>query len=277
MKRQVIFSGGIGNQMFEYVFLLFLKNNNIDAAINANMYQYMQMHNGYILNKAFGIEQSQFLKNSKCASVFIYSLVRFHPKFLVFSENNMSSDKIQEILKSKQLFFNGCWINPVYCAGLEDVVRKSFTFRNLDKWNLEMGKSMSTTNSVSIHIRRGDYLKIQHLSKVFCDEYYYNAVNMMNENLSSPKFYVFSDDPDWCVSFMKNFDVEYMIISQNKGEDSYKDMYLMSKCKHNIIANSTFSWWGAWLNNNKEKIVICPKIWTRGRTFNPCPEEWVHI
>ena len=76
---------------------------------------------------------------------------------------------------------------------------------------------------------------------------------------------------------MEKFGVEFDIIQHNIGRDCYKDMFLMTQCKHNIIANSTFSWWGAWLNGNKEKIVVCPSIWIKGRTYNPCLEEWNHL
>lgn len=276
MKSQVIFSGGLGNQMFQYAFYLFLRTNGKEPQINANMYQYMKMHSGYMLNIAFGIESSSSFKNSKIAAIIIYFLVKYHPKLLVYTEKRFGAANIEEILNSDKLFFNGCWINPVYFNEIEGLIRRSFTFVNMDKRNLAVGGLMRATESVSVHIRRGDYLKYAQYA-VCNDSYYSDAINFFKNQLNKPVFYIFSDDPKWCESFMENFEITYEIITDNNNEDSYKDMYLMSCCRHNIIANSTFSWWGAWLNNNINKIVVCPSVWIKGEDYNPCPNEWLRF
>ncbi len=87
----------------------------------------------------------------------------------------------------------------------------------------------------------------------------------------------FSDDIEWCDTFLRKRHLHYELISHNTGADSYKDMYLMTQCKHKIISNSTFSWWGAWLNGNAGKQVICPNVWIKSNSENPCPEEWLHL
>ena len=130
---------------------------------------------------------------------------------------------------------------------------------------------MQSCNSVSIHIRRGDYLNIPNYC--VCDEgYYRHAIKHICENVDKPVFYVFSNEPDWCESFMQQFGVVFKIINWNQRGDSYQDMYLMTQCKHNIIANSTFSWWGAWLNSQSDKIVVTPRAWFKNNNYNiNCP------
>ena len=121
---------------------------------------------------------------------------------------------------------------------------------------------MKRYNSVSIHVRRGDYLNgyyYETLGKICDIAYYQRAIGTIKERVDNPHFYIFSDDPDYVT---ENLTIENAtFVNFNRGNDSWQDMYLMSQCKHNIIANSTFSWWGAWLNNNPQKVVVAPSHW----------------
>lgn len=114
-------------------------------------------------------------------------------------------------------------------------------------------------NTVSLHIRRGDYLKLQHVHPICDMDYYIKAINMFSKD---SVFLVFSDDTPWCKQVFKS--KKYIIIEEEKD---YIDLYLMSMCKNNIIANSSFSWWGAWLNNNENKIVVAPKKWINNKEY----------
>ena len=115
-------------------------------------------------------------------------------------------------------------------------------------------------NSVSIHIRRGDYLVCDLLKNLLPLFYYEAAIKYILEKVESPIFFIFSNDIEWCKNNLKiNFPTYY--IDWNKGKESFRDMQLMSLCKYNIIANSSFSWWSVWLNNNEEKNIIAPKRW----------------
>ncbi len=117
--------------------------------------------------------------------------------------------------------------------------------------------SIKNSNSVSLHVRRGDYLKIKNINVLDVD-YYMKAVDYIKKNVEKPMFYIFSDDLDWCknnLGFLNN--CNYVDLTQTEIDD----LKLMSFCQHNIIANSSFSWWGAWLNQNPKKIVIAPKEW----------------
>ena len=276
MNSQIIFSGGIGNQMFEYAFLLSLKHKGITANINTCLYKYMTMHNGYVLDRVFGIEDSTFWGNSKAAAIFIRFLVEYKPRFLMHSEYGFGENNIQKYYMKSKLFYFGCWINPLIFSNIKSQVFDSFKFKDIDDRNSILAEEMSIVNSVSIHIRRGDYLKVAQYA--VCDDVYYSkAIKYIVEHVDNPVFYVFSDDPLWCEDFIKQFNVSFKVISHNQGAESYKDMYLMTHCKNNIIANSTFSWWGAWLNTYREKIVVCRSLWIKGKSFNPCLAEWVHL
>ena len=108
-------------------------------------------------------------------------------------------------------------------------------------------------------------------------KYYRQAIEQIKDRVDNPIFYVFSNEPSWCDSFMKEFRVNFKIVNWNQGKDSYQDMYLMTQCKHNIIANSTFSWWGAWLNNNTDKIIVAPSKWFKNSEHNINCKEWLLI
>jgi len=125
---------------------------------------------------------------------------------------------------------------------------------------------MQQCESVAIHVRRGDYTSNAYSASfgTLADSYYKTAIERINAGAQQPVFFVFSDDIEWCRNNLQLHNA--IFIEHNKGVDSYKDLVLMSHCRHNIIANSTFSWWGAWLNQNPQKIIIAPRIWF-GKTY----------
>ena len=120
-------------------------------------------------------------------------------------------------------------------------------------------EEIKASNSVSLHLRRGDYLTPENQAMfggICTKEYYENAVHFIKERVEHPVFYIFSDDPSYAANEYRG--KEFKIVDLNKGSSSFYDMYLMSQCKHNICANSTFSFWGARLNCNPEKLMIRP-------------------
>lgn len=273
MKRTIIISGGLGNQMFQYALYYSLKQKGVLVDKNTTLFEYNRMHNGYMLDIAFGIQDCPVCKNK--FSVLWTRFVRSkRVSFLLFKEDENRFCK--DVYTTNKPYIDGCWIDERYFFDIKDKVRAIFSFYDIDQNNLSIASTMQSCNSVSLHIRRGDYLNNPRYN--VCDELYYkNAIGYILKRICAPKFFIFSDDSEWCKSFMEKFGVEFDIIQHNIGRDCYKDMFLMTQCKHNIIANSTFSWWGAWLNGNKEKIVVCPSIWINGRTHNPCLEEWNHL
>jgi len=133
-------------------------------------------------------------------------------------------------------------------------------------------------NSISVHIRRGDYLKPVHqasFGNICTPEYYRTAIRTICKRVEKPVFYIFSDDIPWAKA---NLGSTAHYIDWNTNENAWEDLYLMSLCKHNIIANSTFSWWGAWLNRNPDKLVLCPPKYTHFDDSNDFyPEKWIRI
>lgn len=162
---------------------------------------------------------------------------------------------------SKNHYFIGFFIEEKYVRDRVKSLRNDFVFPSItDKANLELLNEIKATNAVSIHVRRGDYLSSTYSSQFKClgRDYYERAVNLIKEKISNPRFYIFSDDSDYIREAFNWLDNK-VIVDVNHGNNSYKDMQLMSECKANIIANSTFSQWGAILNRNDSAIVIYPK------------------
>jgi hypothetical protein len=143
---------------------------------------------------------------------------------------------------------------------------------------------INSEESVSVHIRRGDYLHscFNSLFHVQDLDYYQAAIDQIQQKIKNPSFYIFTTDYEWTKEQFSKLKIPFNIVDINKGSQSYMDMILMSKCKHNIIANSSFSWWGAWLNRNEEKMVIAPKKWYKHTEMNNnashiIPNGWITI
>lgn len=243
----------------------------------------------YVLN-IFNIQknfasESEINKLKKNSSLLQKVLKKLNPAFAnksYFREKGHNFDP--DILKIDDNFYlEGYWSSEKYFKDIEGIIRKEFTFKdNPSIANQKIINSIKSCNSVSIHIRRGDYVFDERTNKYhgFCDlDYYLRAVTLIAKRVENPHFFVFSDDTDWAKQNLRlKFPCIY--VNHNTGKKDYEDMRLMSKCKHNIIANSSFSWWGAWLNQNPNKIVITPKRWFRDKSINTkdlIPQSWVKI
>lgn len=181
--------------------------------------------------------------------------------------------------KANTLYMASDWQNEQYFSDYESTIREDFAFPTLEanSLNSSLLEKISKTNSISIHVRRGDYL-LSSIHQPTSVDYYKNAIELAVGKVTNPSFFVFSDDIAWCQNNLMLPDAHY--ISHNDGEHSYRDMQLMSNCQHNIIANSSFSWWGAWLNNNPNKLVIAPKVWLAKYQImseNITPLDWLKL
>jgi Glycosyl transferase family 11 len=148
--------------------------------------------------------------------------------------------------------------------------------------SLVLAEKMKQESAVSIHVRRGDYVSIAHnttLYEVCGEEYYTKAMEHIGEKIKNPVFYVFSDEPNWFKEKITTT-AAVIFVEHNTGKKSYEDLWLMSLCQHNIIANSSFSWWGAWLNTNEAKTVIAPAKWFKNKEKNTndlIPKTWIKL
>lgn len=159
---------------------------------------------------------------------------------------------------NRDSYFDGYWQAFQYVDSVSDILAKEFRLTEpLSEQSKEINEEIGRSESVSIHIRRGDYTKNNNTLPI---DYYRKSVEEMNFRTEDPQYYIFSDDIDWVRNELEiKGDCTY--VDHNGVETAYEDLMLMSSCKHNIIANSTFSWWGAWLNQNSDAIVLAPGIW----------------
>lgn len=177
-------------------------------------------------------------------------------------------------------YLDGYWQNPKYFESIAGIIRKDFTLKNPLPENIkELKKEIESLNSVCVHVRRGDYVGNK-FHDVVNREYYNQAINILAKKINIEHIYVFSDDIDWC---KENLSFSYTVTFVGKeygGERASGHFELMKSCKHFIIANSSFSWWTAWLAENSEKVVIAPKVWFGDKSIDTSqriPENWIRI
>lgn len=183
----------------------------------------------------------------------------------------------EKIFTMDNVYLDGYWQSYHYLDLVETELRQQFQFsQQLDERNESILQQIRLSNSVSIHVRRTDYLKVNFFT-ILGKDYYNKAIATMRRKIKNPLFFCFSDDIAWCRENIVGNDIIY--VDWNTGKDSYIDMRLMSNCKHNIIANSTFSFWGAWLNSNPQKCVIRPEHFSRNGqdAIDRWPQEWLQI
>jgi len=186
----------------------------------------------------------------------------------IFRESEMYHP---EIFDFEDRYLCGYFACEKYYADIMEALRKQFVFpESGHAENRKMAERMRNGESVSIHIRRGDYLDAENAAmfgNICTEEYYAGAIREMKQIYPMAHFYVFSDDIPYVKEHYKG--EEFTAVDINRGKDSFYDMWLMSQCRHNICANSTFSFWGARLNRNKEKIVMRPSIHKNSQKFEP--------
>lgn len=267
--------GGLGNQIFQYAFYEYLKINNNDVFMNINDFKIHHHHQGFELKRVFNIK-GQYKNDDSPNSIKMNSLIiRSIQKLL-----NCRISRITEYYENKEVsfvpcrkfnwdvFFIGYWQDIRYIDAVEDTLKKQLHFVEItDKSNTNFLERIKNKTTVSVHIRRGDYLKNNKLLGI-CDEDYYNgAIAYMKVKLSDPCFVFFSDDIPWCREQYK--DCNAIFVDWNTSENSFRDMQIMSLCSHNIMANSTFSWWASWLNKNHDRIVVMPSMWFKDYSSEP--------
>ena len=285
--------GGIGNQMFQYAAGRALAlTNSQKLLLDLSDFSDYRLHHGFELSRVFNVV-------TESAETFtVHQLLGWRENYLArkvlrrpqFAGLRGKTFVVEPLFNYWPDFFNltgdcylyGYWQSERYFKAVESVIRQDFTFREpLKEHNAELALEMATIQAVSLHVRRGDYVSDPKNRNVMaiCDlEYYRKAISYIAERVDCPVFYIFSDDVPWV---KKNLSVAFpcVYVEHNRGAESYRDMQLMSLCQHHVIANSSFSWWGAWLNANPEKIVIAPKHWFRNGNDDGdlIPDEWVRL
>jgi hypothetical protein len=175
----------------------------------------------------------------------------------------------------------GYWQSEKYFSDIRNILLKDFSFtKPATGKNATLLKDILASESISLHVRRGDYVSNAATNKFHGtkdNDYYHKALSIITSKTKNPIIFVFSDDPKWCKQNLK-FDQKTIYVDGNVN--GFEDMRLMMNCKHNIIANSSFSWWAAWLNQNPNKIVVAPLVWFNDSSINTkdvIPKTWIKI
>jgi hypothetical protein len=287
-------NGGLGNQMFQYSL-----GRNLSLKCHSDLYFDISLleknppnitPRNYELNifniKAY-IASSDLLKRVpflRKDAVCLGIRKRFtgEPVFQYVKEKDPNfHDEILSL--SDNVYLDGYWQSEKYFSEIVDIIRKEFSFVNPPSAiNQELLEKIVGCNSVSVHIRRGDYVsnpKNMEIHGVLEIDYYMQALKLIRKNVKDLHVFVFSDDLSWVRNNLKT-DFPLHFIGHNGAEKDYEDLRLMSNCKHHIIANSSFSWWGAWLCKNSDKIIYAPKKWFKTPDFdarNLIPDSWFVI
>ena len=267
-------SGGLGNQMFEYALYLRLKAEGRQVKIDDSTCYGHEGERPLQLGRVFGVTYDRASEEEirRMTDSFPDPVSRIRRKLLgrknlSYREADVNFDP--EVLKKEPALLEGCFQSERYFAPVADQVREAYCFRKerlrLSDQAEKLSERISDSVAVSVHVRRGDYLDASHggMYTGICTEgYYQKAMERIRKSVPDAVFYVFSNDTDWAKAHFVGKDC---VVAEGGTEDTgYQDMYLMSLCQHHIIANSSFSWWGAWLGRNPEKKVIAPDRWLNG-------------
>ncbi len=287
-------AGGLGNQLFQYAVgkMLSLKFS-VPMKLDLSSYVGYEFHE-YSLTP-FNIQENilsekEYLnlfkpqKNTIKKKIYKFFGNRYKDILHIYEENNFYFDsQLSEIKPS--IYISGYWQSEKYFLEIVMVLKKEFEINIPPSHeNNELLIKIRNSNSICIHIRRGDYVSVPKFNAFHgtCSlEYYFNAIKYIKERIENPIFYIFSNDIPWSKEHL-NFEGDKIFVDINDSKTDYEDLRLMQNCKHNIIANSTFSWWGAWLNENPDKIVIAPEKWfeneeMQNQTQDLIPESWIRI
>ncbi|RKS45138.1 glycosyl transferase family 11 [Gillisia mitskevichiae] len=285
--------GGLGNQMFQYAIARILgEKNHTPVVLEKSFFILKEKKPGHtprdfelnIFNNEYLI--SSDLHVNKFTNLSFLNKVRKklgcnYPK--TFLEEKFTFNP-EALLVKPPVILHGYFQSYKYYDGYEALVKQIFEFpvNKLDEVNSSLLYRIKETTAISIHIRRGDFINDMK-TKTFhgnCSiDYYLKAINFFVSKFSGFQLFFFSDDSEWVKEKFETLPNPKLFIDHNKGENNWKDMFLMSSCSHNIIANSSFSWWAAWLNNNPNKTVIAPKNWFAKDidTNDLIPDQWIRL
>jgi len=272
--------GGLGNQLFQFAAAYSLAHSS-DAEVKSDLYTYTKHpfrkyelnHFNITLPEATRSEVHRFTGDNVISRYlnkknnYLYCPTVFAQPHYHFYEDFFSLPS--------PVYLSGYWQSEKYFVSVAGLLRKMITPAvPLDQKNADLVAAMKSSDSVSVHIRRADYVQGSFFQPMGLD-YYHRAINEINKRISNPRYFIFSDDIAWSRQQLAHLN-DATFVDHNKGADSYKDLLVMSACRHQVIANSTFSWWAAWLNDFADKTVIAPQTWfhntyvTKREPVYPC-------
>ncbi|RCW30044.1 alpha-1,2-fucosyltransferase [Marinilabilia salmonicolor] len=282
----VRYIGGLGNQLFQYAFAQELRRRGYNVYEDVGDFAQYKKHQGFELTKVFDVTieyaPKKYLDRLKRGNS-IFERIKAK-LFLKNKKTHLSQAQINidSLSKNKDFYLDGYWQD---CSSyiIRNELRTLIKFKkpSLNKRNEKLFYQINSSNSIGVHVRRGDYLNkenVNHFENIG-QEYYHKAKKIITKEMGSDiKFFFFSDDIDYVKSEFNWGEEEAVFVDWNLGENSYLDMYMMAHCQGLIIPNSTFSWWAGVLV--KEKKVISPKYWWKDRKRDNdvyLPENWYLI
>ncbi len=290
--------GGLGNQMFQYAFGLYLANtNNTKLKLDLTLLEDRNSKNANVVYRDFELScfklsgqiasQKEIHQFNPLPTKNIFKKIRnklyyfYHKNIIIQNKHDWNSSNLK--IKNNTCIV-GRWQSELYFKNIEDAIRKEFIFKNeLNEYSKDIANQIQRNNkSISIHLRRIDYVN----NKLYAEKigalkinYYNKAIKKICELIERPRFFIFSDDIEFAKKNLPK-NINAFFIKQKSNVKAEQDLHLISLCKNHIISNSTFSWWGAWLSNNLQKIVIAPKNWAKDVDYKPnkiIPNNWIKI
>lgn len=296
-------SGGLGNQMFQYAFAIALKKEHPDEEVYVDVQHYnslffhhykgskgINLHNGYEIDKLFPkanipkanpwqlVKLSYWIPNYVLSRIARKILPKRRTEYIPPYSMNYTFDK-EAFYKKESCYYEGFWQSIHHFDNIRKELRIVFEHGTPDSYNKDLIENIKAENSVGIHVRRGDYLAESEFSGICGLSYYSKAIDEVRRVNNDLSFYVFSDDIEWCKKHLSPLFGESKVtfVTENRGKNSCWDMFLMSYCRNLIIANSSFSWWAAYLNKEAKKICV-PYPWlTRQCEQDIYDDCWIKI
>lgn len=275
--------GGLGNQMFQYALALKLMSLGRQVKLDVTKYAEHHVHNDFELDRVFGIsvplaDLGEIKRLGYRKANHLTEFLKKTPlrKKTIYSHESYAFD--ESVLQMDGYYLEGYWQSEKYFSDIRGKILETYRFPELTTAQQKTyAEQIRGSRSVSVHIRRGDYLDYSYLQNICTLDYYQSAMQYFREKYpQEAEFYIFTNDISWAKEHFQAKDCHF--VTGNSGPDSFRDMQLMSLCGDNIIANSSFSWWGAWLNQNPGKTVIAPERWINSpsdEAADVIPEEWI--
>ena len=270
-------SSGLGNQLFQYSLALYLKENtDQEILFDLNSFKNDFSKRSFelkILNPPFDFFHDTSLYTNAVGKIRYYYKLLCYFKYNIITERNFLSKKLST---KKPNFYDGFW-QTNYFAEKINVRNHLIIHHPQPNFIRELETEIRNNESISLHVRRGDYFSNTYVKRygVCTPEYYQNAINFFKNQNHKQKYFIFSDDLDWVKE--KLILPEDSVFVPNNDINSFWYIQLMSLCHHNIISNSSFSWWGAYLNENTEKMVIAPEKWMNDTNKTIALRDWIKI
>lgn len=273
----IAIGGGLGNQMFQYAFgQLMRKRTGEEVRYDMSTFIKHKRRRSYGLGEFIceptlidGDEAMRLYRPGILARLF-----GRRPTLKYVNQEDIPDVSFDQLADARNVYLEGYFQDPDCCLGIREQLCADFTLRNPPQEFVRKAEELSAYESVAVHVRRGDYVALG-MTEFCTAAYYERAARKVSERVPGAKFFVFSDDLAWARENL-SFLPEVSFVTSLDASRPALDMMLMKSCRHNVIANSTFSWWSAFLNGNPNKVVVAPAKWSANvGQKDKCPKEWV--